>query len=251
MTPLLFATFLCLASPTPEDFRLVAPEIRVSDEGDPVVATVTFTSKVTWQGLSFGIRHDPEVVELVKGEPTIIFPPPPPPFIVVNIMPEGAIYGWVLDFCCSLPLPPVEDAPIAQFTYRAAAGAKAGDISPLAFTDTLGRPPVVTVAVAQAISIRPQTKDGSARIVNSERFIRGDGNRDGRVNIADPVFILGCMFSSDSCACADAQDANDDGFVDIADPIYVLNFLFAAGPGIPAPYPDEGIDPTADGMNCE
>ena len=32
--------------------------------------------------------------------------------------------------------------------------------------------------------------------------------------------------------------------------IYVLSFLFSGGSSIPAPYPDAGIDPTPDLLEC-
>ena len=50
--------------------------------------------------------------------------------------------------------------------------------------------------------------------------------------------------------CEDALDANDDGQLDIADAIYVLNYLFIAGPAMPPPFPEPGLDPTADGLGC-
>ncbi|MBN1422312.1 MAG: hypothetical protein JXP34_26290 [Planctomycetes bacterium] len=243
---------LSIASPSAEDFQLVAPEIRVSDEGETVIATIAFTAKITWQGLSFGIQHDPAVVELTSGEPVFAFPEPFPGFIRIDILAGGATYGTVIDtFGAMSELPTLEDAPIATFTYRAAAGAKVGDVSPLAFVDGLGAPPVFVAAVAQGMSVRPQTEDGSAEIADSELFVRGDANRDDRVNIGDPVFILGCLFSSGWCGCQDAQDANDDGKVDIGDPIHILYYYFADGPAIPPPYPDPGIDPTPDFMICE
>ncbi len=50
-------------------------------------------------------------------------------------------------------------------------------------------------------------------------FVRGDGNIDGRVDISDVIFVLGCQFLGTRCPdCLDAADANDDGNQDIADP---------------------------------
>ena len=55
--------------------------------------------------------------------------------------------------------------------------------------------------------------------------------------------------------CMDACDADDDGAVTITDGIYTLQNLFAHGPALPPPYPDCGLDPTADdgvgGLDCE
>jgi len=87
---------------------------------------------------------------------------------------------------------------------------------------------------------------------SSRPFVRGDVNRDGTRNIADPVTILNFLFggASDSVTCLKSADINDDGGVNIADPISELNFLFAGGAPISAPSPGCGIDPTADGLSC-
>lgn len=81
-------------------------------------------------------------------------------------------------------------------------------------------------------------------------FIRGDANRDGLVDIADPIRVLLAMFSDRSLTCLDAADVNDDGRVDIADPIRTLLTLFGAQTAVPPPFPDSGQDPTADRLGC-
>ncbi len=85
------------------------------------------------------------------------------------------------------------------------------------------------------------------------KFIRGDANNDGVVDLSDSVFVLGYLFGSDAAepACADAADANDSGSLDISDSIYLLNFLFNGGPGLPAPGSSApGRDPTDDQLRC-
>ena len=83
-------------------------------------------------------------------------------------------------------------------------------------------------------------------------FERGDCNSDATRNIADPIFLLGYLFTaSDTPTCFDALDANDDGGTDIADAIYGLNYLFVPGsPPFPAPLDSCGADPTADSLDC-
>jgi hypothetical protein len=81
-------------------------------------------------------------------------------------------------------------------------------------------------------------------------FLRGDSNRDGAVDIADPVNTLQYLFSGGARPyCLDASDANDDGELNISDPISVLGYLFLgtsrpAAPGTMIP----GSDPTAVGL---
>lgn len=83
-------------------------------------------------------------------------------------------------------------------------------------------------------------------------FGRGDCNFDATVNIADPIYLLGYLFSSGAApTCSDACDANDDGVLNVADAISMLGYLFDPGiPALPAPFPGPGADPTADGLTC-
>jgi len=82
------------------------------------------------------------------------------------------------------------------------------------------------------------------------RFIRGDANGDLDIDIADPVRILGYLFTGQSLSCATAADLNDDDLVDIADPIVCLGLLFGST-GVPLPpYPCCGEDPTPGALGC-
>lgn len=83
------------------------------------------------------------------------------------------------------------------------------------------------------------------------RFIRGDANGDGNVDLSDPIYTLSYLFSGGKAPkCFDAADSNDDGVIDLSDPIYTLSHLFRGDPAPPAPYPDQGIDQTPDAFNC-
>ncbi len=81
-------------------------------------------------------------------------------------------------------------------------------------------------------------------------FRRGDANRDGALDVADPIAALAYLFARGTLECDDAADANDDGTLDIADPIRTLGYLFAAAPPLPAPFGACGGDPTADDLGC-
>jgi len=83
------------------------------------------------------------------------------------------------------------------------------------------------------------------------RFRRGDANGDGKIDLADPIWIVGGLFLGASFgACSAASDADDDGKLVLTDAIYTLNFLFRGGPPPPAPYPDCGDDTTDDDLTC-
>ena len=46
-------------------------------------------------------------------------------------------------------------------------------------------------------------------------------------------------------------DANNDANVNIADAIYILGYLFGKKPAPPAPFPNAGLDPTVDNLDCK
>ncbi len=72
-------------------------------------------------------------------------------------------------------------------------------------------------------------------------FIRGDSNRDGRIDVADAIRVLSHLFLSARLACPNAADGNADLRLDVADAVYVLQYLFARGDPPPAPFPAPGI----------
>ena len=85
------------------------------------------------------------------------------------------------------------------------------------------------------------------------RFLRGDSNRDGGIEISDPVFLLSGLFQEQRVDnCSAASDANADSRVDMSDAVYLLAHLFLGGPSPPAPFPDCGLDPAGatDSLPC-
>ena len=69
--------------------------------------------------------------------------------------------------------------------------------------------------------------------------------------MTDPIQILLWLFRGGELACQDTADIDDDGQVNLTDAIALLNFLFQGGPAPQAPYPETGIDPTEDELECE
>jgi hypothetical protein len=82
------------------------------------------------------------------------------------------------------------------------------------------------------------------------RFIRGDADGSGALDISDAIASLEYLFLDGTLACLEAADANDDGAVDISDPVRLVLFLFGGGPAIPPPYPALGVDSTPDSLGC-
>jgi hypothetical protein len=79
------------------------------------------------------------------------------------------------------------------------------------------------------------------------RFVRGDPNQSGNVDLSDAIFVLGFLFLGNptSLACRDAADADSNGRLDLTDPVYVLQFLFLGGPQPASPFPACGRPSTA------
>jgi hypothetical protein len=84
------------------------------------------------------------------------------------------------------------------------------------------------------------------------RFLRGDSNTDGRVDISDPIDTLRFLFLDQrQVSCLDAHDTNDDGSVDILDAMATIFHLFTGTVDIPPPGPGTcGVDPTDDELSC-
>ena len=84
-------------------------------------------------------------------------------------------------------------------------------------------------------------------------FLRGDGNDDGIVNIADGIFLLQSLFADGAdSTCNDAADANDDSSIDVSDVIGILGYQFSGTNPPPAPYPNCGVDPAGGvSLGCE
>jgi len=82
-------------------------------------------------------------------------------------------------------------------------------------------------------------------------FIRGDVNGDGGIDFSDAVTTLDYLFTGGTIPCDNAADSNDDGTLNIADAIALLSYLFSGASAPPAPFPDCGIDPTVDALECD
>jgi len=82
-----------------------------------------------------------------------------------------------------------------------------------------------------------------------DKFIRGDVDGNGIIDINDPVAILNFMFQSGKMSCLSSADTDDSGTIDINDVTYLLNWMFLSGSAIPQPG-TLGNDLTPDKLNC-
>ena len=86
--------------------------------------------------------------------------------------------------------------------------------------------------------------------VGGRQFIRGDVNDDGRMNLSDVVGLLGYLFLGNEISCKDSGDVDDTGILENTDAIYALGFLFLGSVQPPPPFPQRGVDPTQDALDC-
>ncbi|MCZ6794731.1 MAG: thrombospondin type 3 repeat-containing protein [Planctomycetota bacterium] len=93
------------------------------------------------------------------------------------------------------------------------------------------------------------------------RFVRGDADANGSINLTDGIVILNFLFlGAGAPGCLDAADTDDDGGVrpTLTDAVIVFSWLFSGGTAPRAPTPDAptyaadrcATDPTDDGMSC-
>ena len=84
----------------------------------------------------------------------------------------------------------------------------------------------------------------------SESFLRGDCDGDGRHSISDGICILSYLFRGVQVGCPDSVDTDDSGSLGLTDAVYLLNWLFRLDPAPAAPFPACGSDPTDDELGC-
>lgn len=98
------------------------------------------------------------------------------------------------------------------------------------------------------------SRDRNANAIPDEcelNFVRGDCNGDGTLDLSDPIFLLGFLFGvGNVTSCIDACDANDFGGVDLVDAAYLLASVFSGTPLPAYPFPECGVDPSADIWGC-
>jgi len=83
-------------------------------------------------------------------------------------------------------------------------------------------------------------------------FIRGNLKNQSEsvvVDLNDAVEIPALLLTGNQGsvpACLAAADVNDNGLVELSDFTYLVNFRFNNGPPPPAPFDEQGVDPTPD-----
>ena len=219
------------------------------------------------QGWSLAIAHDPLVftVSLVTTAGTDAGTLMNGGFekdeVVSNASGTGIVSAVVLSFSQPTALPPRGRALLLKSTYLLSADTSVLGThlaSQLTFQDKLqgqGQP-VNNVVTYLGESNRPLVRRGISFALEvgdppRQAFIRSDTNNDGRLNIADPVWMVSeLFFHGPPTLCAYAADANGDGVKDISDVAFLIRYHFLGGSSPPAPFPVCGVLEEEDPVRC-
>jgi PKD repeat protein len=112
--------------------------------------------------------------------------------------------------------------------------------------------PLLNVFTVNGFSRFPALESSTVEVIIDDeitpgKFVRGDVDGSGMVDITDAVKVLNYLFLGfDPPQCLDAADVNDRGRVDISASISLLTFLFLGGTQPGVPFPTAGLDPTPD-----
>ncbi len=143
-------------------------------------------------------------------------------------------------------IPATEDFPVLELeVFAAAPGLEAGETREvrLALSDEIGDPRVDVMVMYSGISFRPGVLAPAAITVagvQAVTFLPGSANADGRLDIADGIYILNYLFAGGPpLPCELAGDANGDCVLDSSDAVYVIMHQFLGGP------------PPAGGSGCQ
>jgi len=227
------------------------------------------------QGYAFSVDFDETLLEGMRVEQVWQKPPGSSPLYGFaryeidnhdnhpgsNGVDEGFFVGAaVFDFQRPVAMPKDTDNEALRFHLRVKA--EAPDTSTeVSFIDGgkgTGQP-VSNVITALGDTVTPEIAESFVLIdcllqilPDGAAFIRGDSNRDGRLDISDPLSTLGHLFLGKTpLSCLDAADANDDGRLDLSDAVATLELLFLGSlASLPPPGPEPGQDPTTDTLPC-
>jgi hypothetical protein len=224
---------------------------------------------VVLYGFSFGIKYDSakltalEVLQAGTAAASADF------FDGMIDAEKGAIgWGCVFDTngdFSSQHLPPGADQVIAILRVDVIAGGATS--TSIAFEEVSpgkSRPVRNVMTNMEGRSIVPALQAGTITIETAppsgERFVRGDADSNGTIELTDGIRILGFLFTGGPPpVCFDAADADDNGALLLNDAILIFGWLFQGGRAPSAPSPgaaayapqDCGEDPTpGDSFGC-
>jgi len=113
------------------------------------------------------------------------------------------------------------------------------------------------------LPVIPELENGVLTLLREKdvrRFVRGDADSNGNINLSDGVQLLEFLFrGGETPMCLDAADADDDGILQLTDAIRVFGWLFLGADPPPPPSPSDiaylaadcDEDPSFDELGCD
>jgi len=225
-----------------------------------VVSVVLASTGVPVEGWSFAICSTAgaaEVQELASSWEVQTIRDGEPPEFMMNVISSGATFlavrqSVILGRGFDVPLamgPFPEGLKVCDIRYRVLSEA-----DDLKFCDRLDGLELDNRVSVDGVQYLPATRIGGSLVRGGlgTRFVRGDADLNGTVDISDPIITLASLFlGGDPLPCLNAADSNGAGStVDISDPIFTLHFLFLGGPAPPLPFPEPG-EALGRSLGCE
>jgi hypothetical protein len=241
--------------------RLTVSSLEVAPGEAAHVLVVSAITDFGFQGFSFSLSFDAGVIDVLEVARGGALESLGVDYFESSVsQEEGTVnVGALLELEGPFEAPELDGTgePIELVTLLVALDPGLGDGDELPastavrFEEGLGNPPSrIRFSVENQSVAADELVDGVITISRREVFVRGDANRDARANVSDVVFVLLHLFGGKSLSCRDAADLNDDGEIGGGDAIFLLAGLFLDAPPPPPPYPEAGLDPTADALDC-
>jgi hypothetical protein len=215
------------------------------------------------QGWSYGVCSDSRLINLAATttgtDVATIKNGTKADFDTITVYPDqGVTHGVVIDFMAAITLAATNDYSDLKITATANVDADNPVANIRACDSTLGAPPTPNVMVVGGASLPASAfqgvladrdsatgcceaalaGDGKAcnkpaefKFSPGAKFVPGGANGDGRLDIADGIYILNYIFhGGPALPCEKAGDANGDCALDAADAIYIIYYQFLDGP---------------------
>ncbi len=218
------------------------------------------TSAEPIEGFQVAGTYDPDFLTLVRSDmrsTALSANQIAPEFIETRIHETSFEIGVVFDFVPpfgGLDLPPGEEQRLIHLIVDIPGSAPQGATTRIELLNDEELSPIRNMLAVSGQARVPALTGAEVRIRPvgppfPRLFVRGDFDSNGQVNLTDAVAALGFLFQSGGPPiCPDAGDVTDSGRIGITSVVALLNFLFTAGTAPAVPYPNPGLDPTADAL---
>lgn len=252
------------ATPPPEtDDVMRLGSVRAAP-GEEVRIPLFVTAPVEVEGLQAVIHYDPALftpLPVTSEDEELVFQGTyfdglrsrPRSFSSLKDFGHEGIFrlGVLFDLLGVLVVKPESEVHVVNIAGTVSPHAERGAKVELSFVAHHSEEGILRNELTMYGTTRTVTQTISGFIDVAEAFVRGDANVDGNVDISDGIHILNGLFTGGAVIdCSDSADYNDDDLVDVSDAISLLSHLFLGGPAPSPPYPDCGVDPSVDALDC-